>query len=150
MSAFADTSFLFAFSFPRDASGKAIERVQAATLPFRIAALVHYEFLQAVWFEVWLRSAGQPRGMNGADAQSGLAAFAIDVEQGLWDMAAPNWDAVFKEGERLTVNYTPHRGAKALDILHVATARHTGATDFLTFDTKQRSLAEAEGPAVSV
>ena len=150
MSAFADTSFLFAFYFPRDASQRAVEKVQASTQSLRISALVHYEFVQAVWLEVWFRANGQPRGMNETDAQNGLAAFDLDVEQGLWDTAAPDWDGVLLEAERLAVNHTPRHGARALDILHIATARQLGATEFLTFDINQRRLAEVEGFAVSV
>ena len=150
MSAFADASFLFAFYFRRDASQQAVEKVQASSQPLCISALVHYEFLQAVWLEVWFRANGQPRGMNETDAQNGLAAFDLDVGQGLWDIAAPDWDGVFREAERLAVNHTPRHGARALDILHLATARHLGATEFLTFDINQRRLAEVEGFAVSV
>ena len=150
MSAFADTSFLFAFYFRRDASQRAIEKVQASMQPLRISALVHYEFLQAVWLEVWFRANGEPRGMNQTDAQNGLAAFDLDVEQGLWDIAALDWDGVIREAERLAVNHTPRHGARALDILHIATARQLGANEFLTFDTNQRRIAEAEGLAVLV
>jgi predicted nucleic acid-binding protein len=35
-------------------------------------------------------------------------------------------------------------GHRSLDILHVATALHLGALEFLTFDTNQRKLAAAE------
>jgi predicted nucleic acid-binding protein len=37
-----------------------------------------------------------------------------------------------------------------MDILHVATALHLGATEFLTFDANQKELAEAEGLVVRV
>jgi predicted nucleic acid-binding protein len=150
VNAFADTSFLFAFYFPRDASERAVEKVQSAPQPLRISALVHYEFLQAVWFEVWRRANEPPHGMNEIDAQTGLAAFAVDVEQGLWDIAAPNWDGVIREAERLTVDHTPRHGARTMDILHIATARQLGATEFLTFDTIQHRIAEIEGMTVSV
>jgi predicted nucleic acid-binding protein len=149
VSAFADTSFLFAFYFPGNASERAIAKVQAATPPLRISTLVRYEFLQAVWLEVWQRANGQPRGMNETDAQAGLAAFAVDLDQGLWDLAAPNWEGVIREAERLSENYTARYGARAVDILHVATARQVGATEFLTFDTNQRRIAEIEGMAVA-
>jgi predicted nucleic acid-binding protein len=36
------------------------------------------------------------------------------------------------------------------DILHVATALHLGADEFLTFDGNQKTLAEAEGLTVKV
>jgi hypothetical protein len=35
-----------------------------------------------------------------------------------------------------------------LDILHVAAALKSGATDFLSFDGRQRTLAAAEGLTV--
>ncbi len=44
------------------------------------------------------------------------------------------------EGEKVIVE----------DILHVATALHLAAEQFLTFDGKKRSLAEAEGMVVPV
>jgi hypothetical protein len=36
-------------------------------------------------------------------------------------------------------------GYRAFDILHVATAQQFTASEFLTFDGKQRELAESEG-----
>jgi predicted nucleic acid-binding protein len=38
-------------------------------------------------------------------------------------------------------------GHRFLDILHVATARVLGASEFLSFDENQRRLARAEGLA---
>ena len=35
-------------------------------------------------------------------------------------------------------------GHRSLDVLHVATALHLGAREFLTFDANQRKLAAAE------
>jgi predicted nucleic acid-binding protein len=35
-------------------------------------------------------------------------------------------------------------GHRSLDVLHVATALHLGAREFLTFDANQRKLATAE------
>jgi predicted nucleic acid-binding protein len=35
-------------------------------------------------------------------------------------------------------------GHRSLDVLHVATALHLGAREFLTFDANQRKLALAE------
>jgi hypothetical protein len=35
-------------------------------------------------------------------------------------------------------------GHRSFDVLHVATALHLGARDFLTFDANQRKLAAAE------
>lgn len=145
MITFAETSFLFAFYFPRAVSEQAVAKIQSLGVAPQISALVRYEFQQGVWFEVWRRINGNPHGLNETDAQAGLAAFNLDLENGFWNLVRPDWDAVLLRAERLALDHTPRHGARTLDILHVATARHIGATEFLTFDANQRRLAEAEG-----
>jgi molecular chaperone DnaK (HSP70) len=46
--------------------------------------------------------------------------------------------------ERLSPRHTGAHGHRAFDVLHVATALHLGAREFLTFDVNQRKLAAAE------
>ena len=149
MSAFAETSFLFAFYFPRAVSLQAVAKMQSLSAPPHISSLVRYEFQQAVWFEVWRRVNGQLHGLNETNAQIGLAAFDLDVERGLWDIARPDWESVIVRAERLTLHHTPRYGARALDILHVATAQQLAVTEFMTFDTNQRRIAVAAGLAAS-
>jgi hypothetical protein len=64
VSAFADTSFLFAFYFPRAVSEQAIAKMQTLPASPHISSLVRYEFQQAVWFEVWRRGNGLFLGLN--------------------------------------------------------------------------------------
>ncbi len=122
-----------------------MENVQSADATIKISGLVRYEFLQAVWFEVWRRSRGLAHGFDATQAQSGLAAFDFDLEQGVWHQAALNWDATVASAERLITTHTVRHGARSMDLLHVATALELGATEFLSFDLKQRRIAEAEG-----
>ena len=49
-----------------------------------------------------------------------------------------------KIAERLSARHTGAHGHRAFDVLHVATALHLGAREFLTFDANQRKLAAAE------
>ena len=70
MSAFADTSFLFAFYFPRAASEQAMAKMESLQDAPLISSLVRYEFQQAVWFKVWLHAQGQPLGLSEPGAQS--------------------------------------------------------------------------------
>jgi predicted nucleic acid-binding protein len=63
-------------------------------------------------------------------------------------MAAPDWADVHRIAEELSAKHTVASGHRLADILHVATAIHLGAEQFLTFDTNQRFLAEAEGMSV--
>jgi predicted nucleic acid-binding protein len=57
---------------------------------------------------------------------------------------------VVSTAERLSAQHTWNGGFRAFDILHVATALHLGAMEFLTFDANQRKLAELEGLVVPV
>jgi len=149
VSVFAETSFLFAFYFPCAASEEAVAKMGSLAAPARISALVRYEFQQAVWFQVWRRTNGQLHGLSQTDALTGLAAFDLDLDQGLWDIARPDWESVIVRAQRLTLSHTPGRGARALDILHVATAQELAAAEFLSFDANQRRIAVAEGFAAS-
>ncbi len=117
--------------------------------PPQISTLVRYEFQQAVWFEVWRRANGHPKGLSEAPAQSGLAAFDLDLERGIWNLVRTEWDDVLLKAERLALTHTPRHGARAMDILHLAFALQLGANELLSLDGNQRSVAEAEGLMVS-
>jgi hypothetical protein len=81
VSSFADTSFLFAFYFPRAGSEQAIAKVESLQDAPLISPLIRYEFQQALWFKVWMQSQGQPFGLSESAAQSALAAFDLDIEK---------------------------------------------------------------------
>lgn len=54
---------------------------------------------------------GQPRGLSETAAQLALAAFEIDLEQGLWSVAMPDWENVITRAEKLAISHTPRNGA---------------------------------------
>lgn len=149
MSAFADTSFLFAIYLPRAVSEQAMAKVESLQDAPLISSLVRFEFQQAVWFKVWLRAQGQPLGMSETAAQSALAAFELDVEQAVWVVAEQEMESVVTRAEKLALDHTPRHGARAMDILHLAFALQIGATELLSFDENQRGVAHAEGLAVA-
>ena len=148
MSAFADTSFLFAIYLPRAVSEQAMAKVESLQDAPLISSLVRYEFQQAVWFKVWLRVQGQPLGMSETAAQSALAAFELDVEQRVWVVAAQELEGVVTRAEKLALDHTPRHGARAMDLLHLAFALQLGASELLSFDENRRGVAQAEGLAV--
>jgi predicted nucleic acid-binding protein len=149
VSAFADTSFLFPFYFPRAASEQAVAKVESLQIAPLISSLVRYEFQQAVWFKVWLHALGQSLGLSELAARSALAAFELDVEQRVWAIASSEWEGVVARAEKLALDHTPRHGARAMDILHLAFALQLGATELLSFDENQRRVAQAEGLATS-
>jgi predicted nucleic acid-binding protein len=148
VSSFADTSFLFAFYFPRADSEQAMAKMESMQDPALISSLVRFEFQQAVWFKVWLHTQGHPLGLSETSAHSVLAAFELDLEQKLWALAEPAWEGVVARAQRIVQDHTPRHGVRAMDILHLAFALQIGATELMTFDENQRQVALAEGLAV--
>jgi hypothetical protein len=65
--------------------------------------------------------------------------------RGVVAMFPVDWTEVHRIAERLSAARTKTEGHRALDILHVATARVLQAQEFLTFDERQSKLAQAEG-----
>jgi predicted nucleic acid-binding protein len=61
-----------------------------------------------------------------------------------------DWPIVHRLAESLSDVHTRNGGHRLADLLHVATALHLGAREFLTFDANQKALAEAEGMTVPV
>ena len=74
-----------------------------------------------------------------------MADLEATITSGAVLIVAADWADVHRTAERLSATYTKAKGHRALDILHVATALHLAARDFLTFDSKQRRLAAMEG-----
>jgi predicted nucleic acid-binding protein len=71
-----------------------------------------------------------------------------DISAGIFRRQPCDLDAVLEESERLSALYTVRNGYRAFDIIHVAVALHLQATEFLSFDSRQRNLAHAEGLTV--
>jgi predicted nucleic acid-binding protein len=115
-----------------------------------VSSLLLYDFRQSVQFQVFRQSRDRMRGYPPAVAQAALAALQSDLKVGALHLAAVDWADVHQRAERLSLQYTRREGHRAMDILHVATALHLGATEFLTFDANQKELAEAEGLVMRV
>ena len=124
-------------------------KMESLQNPALVSSLVRFEFQQAVWFKVWLHTQGHPLGLSETSAQSVLAAFDLDLEQGLWALAESAWEGVVTRAERIALDRTPRHGVRAMDILHLAIAIQMGATEQMSFDENQRQVALAEGLAIA-
>ena len=88
---------------------------------------------------------------SGCPRKAGLAALAqlqANLDTGALVVVSTEWADVIHLAERISAQQTIKGGHRYLDVLHVATAVHLGAVEFLSFDTNQRKLAAAEGLAV--
>ena len=148
MTAYPDTSFLCAVYRSQDNSPDAAAHFKALTEPLHVTGLLLYEFRQSLRFQVWRHTHDPKQGISETDCDNALADLQSDLDSGAVVIAAADWADVHRTAERLSSVHTRAEGHRALDTLHVATALHLEAKEFLTFDERQRKLALAEGLAV--
>jgi predicted nucleic acid-binding protein len=68
-----------------------------------------------------------------------------DLEERLLVHAAVAWTNAFRRADELSQQGAAQHGQRSIDLLHVAIALECEATTFLSFDRRQRKLAEATG-----
>jgi predicted nucleic acid-binding protein len=145
MIAYPDTSFLFALYRSQVNSRAAVTHVQAMQEALHVASLVLFEFRQSVRFQEFLHGKNPRLGFDRATGFAALTKLQSNVVSGFVVLAPADWNGVLQIAERLSAQYTVSLGHRAFDILHVASALHLGAREFLTFDANQKKLAKAEG-----
>ena len=144
MTAFPDTSFLCALYVRQDNSLPAAAHFQQMPEALPVSGLLLYEFRQSVRFQVWLHGRDKTRGYPQSVAEVALAKLQSNLDTGALVVVTADWPDVHRLAETLSKRHTIAGGHRSLDVLHVATALHLGAREFLTFDTNQRKLATAE------
>ena len=144
MIAFPDTSFLCAFYRRQDNSPQAAAYFKVMREALQVSGLLLYEFRQSVRFQVWLHARDKNKGYPQAIAEAALNGLQSDLETGVVVPVSADWPDVHRLAETLSKRHTIAGGHRAFDVLHVATALHLGAREFLTFDANQRKLAAAQ------
>jgi predicted nucleic acid-binding protein len=144
MIAFPDTSFLCALYVRQDNSLTAAAHFQKMPEALHVSGLLLYEFRQSVRFQVWLHGRDKSKGYPQAIAEAALGKLQANMEAGAVVPISADWPDVHRLAGTLSKRHTMTGGHRSLDVLHVATALHLGAREFLTFDTNQRKLAAAE------
>jgi predicted nucleic acid-binding protein len=144
MIAFPDTSFLCALYVQQTHSPAAAAHFKALPEALHVSSLVLYEFRQSVRFQVWIHAKDKTKGYPRNVAEAALDQLDANMEAGAIVPAPADWPDVHRLAERLSKRHTISGGHRAFDVLHVATALHLGAREFLTFDASQRKLATAE------
>ena len=145
MNAYPDTSFLCALYRSQTNSAAAVSHAQSMTEPVHVASPLLYEFRQSIRLQAYLHSRDPAKGYGMALAKAVLAALQANIRSGGVVVVAVDWAEVVAIAERLSDRYTWTDGYRGFDLIHVATALHLAANDFLSFDVKQRHLAAAEG-----
>lgn len=148
MTAYPDTSFLYAFYLKQSNSPDAAAYAATMKEPLHLTELLRYEFRQSLRFQVWRRATNPREGLLQADADAALNQLEADLASGVAVDAPCDLLEVLRCADDLSLRHTTKQGYRSFDILHVATALHLAAKVLLTFDEKQRQLAVAAGLAV--
>lgn len=141
MIAYPDTSFLCSAYREQEHSRKADAYRETMEEPLHFASLLEFEFIQAIRLQIWLHAGDWRKGYGEIEADQMLADWESDVARGFNVLVPVDHDAVLRLARVFSLKQTAKGGHRTLDVLHVATAIHLGARDFLTFDEHQRQLA---------
>lgn len=110
-----------------------------------VSQLVLLEFRQSVRLQTWLNANDASKGFPEKEARAMLENLHEDLLTNTFQVLPVDWTEVHMMVENLSQKHTKSHGNRMTDILHVATALHLKLPALLTFDSKQRSLAESEG-----
>lgn len=144
---YPDTSFLCACYREQDNSKAADAFKETFEGPLPYTELLQFEFIQAIRLQVWLHSQDRNKGYSEREADQMIADWEADVASGLNVLVPCDMTLVLRLARTYSLQRTAKQGHRTLDILHVATAVHLGAKEFLTFDARQRALARYAGLA---
>lgn len=137
MSIYADSSF-FVSHYLQDSHRAEVERRMALLPRIWFTQFQRVELIHAIYQHVF-------RGyITSSEAQAVFADLEYDCISGVWILAQQP-EGTFDRCERLAHRHVATLGVRTLDSLHVAAALELSATQFWTFDERQKKLAEAEG-----
>ena len=139
MNAYADTSFLVALYVPQSHSEQATRWAAACREPLPVTPFGAHEFKNAISLLAFRKQ------LSTADELALCDEFEADLAHGRLAAITPVWRDLFAQAERLRDDFTATLGVRGMDILHVAAALSLGATVFLTFDDRQKTLATKAG-----
>jgi len=143
--AYPDTSFLCALYRRQDNSPEAAAHFKTLPEALHVSSLLLFEFRQSLRFQVWLHAQNPNKGFPQTDCDAALGKLQLNMDIGAVVIVPADWSDVHHLAEKLSARHTSTRGQRAFDLLHIATALHLDARNFLSFDDRQRELAKREG-----
>jgi predicted nucleic acid-binding protein len=142
---FADTSLLCALYREQDNSPDADRLMRRKAEAVHVSSFVLFEFRQSTRLHVFRFSKDRTQGFSKPEALRMLDTLQANIKAGRIVVSPVEWQDVHSLAEKLSAQHTSVGGYRTLDVLHVATALHLKAREFLTFDENQASLAIAAG-----
>ncbi len=139
MTAYAGTGFICSLHAPDAHSLRVAKWLKQQKQPLPFTGLHRLELRNALRLRVFRKE------ITPEQRELSIQAMLSDLATGVFCHADPPWTEVLLEAERLSAGHSEFLGTRSLDILHVASALVLGAGQFITFDSRQGSLATAAG-----
>lgn len=137
---YCDTSFLLALYVRRDFfNPPALKAAAKLTDPIPYTLLGELELLNGIHRILAARIVSR------SEHDTILRQIGQDEADGFFVRSPINQGDHFAKARELSRRHTPTLSCRSVDILHVAAALLVGATRFASFDSKQRTLANAAG-----
>lgn len=139
MIAYADTGFICSLHAPDAHTARVVAWLNRNRQPLPFTGLHRLEFRNALRLRVFRKE------ITREQCELAIQAMLSDLSVGVFSTVEPPWAEVLMEAERLSVGHSELLGTRSLNILHVASALVLGASQFVTFDVRQGSLATSAG-----
>jgi predicted nucleic acid-binding protein len=137
--AYPDTSFLV--SLHREDKHHGLARLFLA----RASATLMFTPLHRLEVRNALRNAVAFEQMTATDCRRAFRQIEEDLHDGLLIHTPVGWTDAFRRADELSEKHAAREGQRTIDLLHVAIAVECEAKTFLSFDRRQRKLAQAAG-----
>ncbi|HEX5222182.1 MAG TPA: type II toxin-antitoxin system VapC family toxin [Verrucomicrobiae bacterium] len=134
---YLDTGCFVKLYYPETDSAKVIAVIRGK--PICCTPLHNLESVNALQLKVFLKSA------TAAQVAAARALIEADLKTGVLLSVAADWKNVFAEAVTLAELHSSSLGCRSLDVLHCAAAKVLGASEFVSTDARQKSLATAMG-----
>lgn len=141
---YADASFLVSLYLRDTNSAAAVAYVKGQRQALPLTALQRHEMRNALRLAVF-RTKTSPAPVTEADARAALAQIDADLISGNLVSCPLPWSDTMSVAERLGDAHSMTLGVRGMDLLNVAAAVATKAKVFMTFDIRQRAIAQAAG-----
>lgn len=138
---YLDTSALLKLYLLEKGSKETQQCISSQSHPLPVWEIQQMEFLNAMRLKVFWKE------IPPADADRQIELFKDRKKRGLYFFPDIPRSDLMRTFERLSLK-TMESGCRTMDILHVACALQIGASEFVTFDDRQRNLAQSEGLSV--
>jgi len=139
MKCYADTGLLLSLYLPETTTDAAIAAVSGLTEPLPVLPLGLLELRNALNFAIHRKQ------ITVIERNVIWSKVQVQFRSGFFVSVNPSATELHEKARELSDLYTAKLAARSLDLLHVAAALLMGSETFMSFDQRQRKVAEAQG-----